>query len=144
MNNYINEIILSGKILSIIINEKHIAISIENQIFKNKIAFISLRAYKDLYEKYKDLFFIDNFIFIKGYVNSYKDKNNKINNYILITQISDSIEELNTSMPHIRYDEDGTMVWNGTRCEIDPLVNKKDIEFMNNFYKEFGGDNNDS
>ncbi len=74
MNNYINEIFLSGKILSIIINEKHIAISIENQIFKNKIAFISLRAFKDLYEKYKDLFFIDNFIFIKGYVNSYKDK----------------------------------------------------------------------
>lgn len=144
MNNYINKIILSGKILSIIINEKHIAISIENQIFKNKIAFISLRAYKDLYEKYKDLFFIDNFIFIKGYVNSYKDKNNKINNYILITQISDSIEELNTSMSHIRYDEDGIMVWNGTRCEIEPLVNKKDIEFMNNFYKEFGGDDNDS
>ena len=144
MNNYINEIILSGKILSIIINEKHIAISIENQIFKNKIAFISLRAYKDLYEKYKDLFFIDNFIFIKGYVNSYKDKNNKINNYILITQISESIEELNTSIPHIRYDEDGTMVWNGTRCAIEPLVNKKDIEFMNNFYKEFGGDDNDS
>ena len=54
----------------------------------------------DLYEKYKDLFFIDNFIFIKGQVNSYKDKNNKINNYILITQISDSIGELNTSMPH--------------------------------------------
>ena len=144
MNNYINEIILSGKILSIIVNEKHDVISIENQILKNKIAFIILRAYKDLYEKYKDLFFIDNFIFIKGYVNSYKDKNNKINNYILITQISDSIEELNTSMPHIRYDEDGTMVWNGTRCEIEPLVNKKDIEFMNNFYKEFGGDDNDS
>ena len=144
MNNYINEIILSGKILSLVINEKYIVLSLENQIFKNKIAFISLRAYKDFYEKYKDLFFIDNFIFIKGYVNSYKDKNNKINNYILITQISDSIEELNTSMPHIRYDEDGTMVWNGTRCEIAPLVNKEDIEFMNNFCKEFGGDDNDS
>jgi len=144
MNNYINEIILSGKILSIIVNEKYIVLSIENQIFNNKIAFISLRAYKDLYKKYKDLFFIDNFIFIKGYINSYKDKNNKINNYILITQISDSIEELNTSMPHIRYDEDGTMVWNGTRCEIEPLTNQEDIEFMNNFCKEFGGEDNDS
>ena len=144
MNNYINEIILSGKILSIIVNEKHVVISIENQIFKNKIAFISLRAYKDLYEKYKDLFFIDNFIFIKGYINSYKDKNNKINNYIQITNISESIEDLNSSIPHIRYYEDGTMVWNGTRCEIEPIVNKEDKEFINNFNKEFGGDDNDS
>lgn len=56
MNNYINEIILSGKVLSIIINEKYIVLSIENKIFKNKIAFISLRTFKDLYEKYKDLF----------------------------------------------------------------------------------------
>jgi len=135
MNNYINEIILSGKILSLVINEKYIVLSIENQIFKNKIAFISLRAFKDLYEKYKDLFFIDNFIFIKGYVNSYKGKNNKLNNYIQIINISESIEGLNSSIPHIRYDEDGTMVWNGTRCEIEPLANKEDIEFMNNFYK---------
>ena len=42
MNNYINEIIISGKILSLVINEKYIVLSIENQIFKNKIAFISL------------------------------------------------------------------------------------------------------
>ena len=56
MNNYINEIILSGKILSLVINEKYIVLSLENQIFKNKIAFISLRAYKDFYEKYKDFF----------------------------------------------------------------------------------------
>ena len=35
MNNYINEIILSGKILSLVINEKYIVLSIENQIFKN-------------------------------------------------------------------------------------------------------------
>ena len=69
MNNYINEIILSGKVLSIIINEKYIVLSIENKIFKNKIAFISLRTFKDLYEKYKDLFFMNNFIFIKGYIN---------------------------------------------------------------------------
>ena len=27
----------------------------KNQIFNNKIAFISLRAYKDRYEKYKDI-----------------------------------------------------------------------------------------
>ena len=41
-------------------------------------------------------------------------------------------------MPHIRYDDDGT------RCEIEPLVNKEDIEFMNNFCKEFGSEDNDS
>ena len=27
---------------------------------------------------------------------------------------------------------------------ISFLFNKEDIEFMNNFYKEFGGDDNDS
>ena len=31
--------------------------------------------------------------------------------------------------PYIRYDEDGVMVWNGKRCEADPL-SEDDPEYL--------------
>ena len=50
----------------------------------------------------------------------------------MVTKITDNPNELinEKSAPHIRYDEDGVMVWNGKRCETIPPTEeeKKEME----------------
>ncbi len=77
--------------------------------------------YEDLYNIYKDLFYKNNKIFVKGYLNSYTDKDNKIVTYVKVTDLSNNPEDVidGRKGPYIRYDEDGVMVWNGKRCETE-------------------------
>ena len=69
-------------------------------------------------------------MFIKGYLKTYSDKNNNIQSYIMVTKITDKPNELinEKSAPHIRYDEDGVMVWNGKRCETIPPTEEETKE----------------
>ena len=69
--------------------------------------------------KYKDLFIKDNYVYIKGYLNSYTDKDNKIITYVRVTSISNNELDIikGERQPHIRHDIDDTLVWNGIRCE---------------------------
>ena len=87
--------------------------------------------YEDLYNIYKDLFYKNNKIFVKGYLNSYTDKDNKIVTYVKVTDLSNNPEDVidGRKGPYIRYDEDGVMVWNGKRCEADPL-SEDDPEYL--------------
>lgn len=57
-------------------------------------------------------------MFIRGYLNSYKT-DNKIQNFITVINIPNKLEDITKGRkpPHIRYDSDGVMVWNGKRCE---------------------------
>lgn len=95
MNNCINEVNLSGKLYSIYECNDYTLMGIEttNYSKNNTKAYISLRIYKDLYNKYKDLFFINNFIYLKGYLNSTRNKINKIENYVMITKIFKDIND---------------------------------------------------
>ena len=51
--------------------------------------------------------------------------------YVKITLVADNIEQLTDIKkdPHIRYDEDGVMVWNGKRCEANPFE-ENDPEYL--------------
>ena len=94
--------------------------------------YISLNVKSDLYNIYKDLFFKDNFIYIKGYMNSYVDKNKNIKSFITVTDVAKTYKEImnGKDTPYIRYDSDGVMVWNGKRCETDPwdFNNPEDVK----------------
>lgn len=70
---------------------------------------------------------------VKGYLNSYIDQNKKIQSFITVTDISNNSNEIikGRSSPHIRYDSDGVMVWNGKRCEAIPPTEKELKEFEN-------------
>ena len=85
---------------------------------------------RSVYYKYKDFFIKDKKVFIKGYLKTYSDKNNNIQSYIMVTKITDKPNELinEKSAPHIRYDEDGVMVWNGKRCETIPPTEEEKKE----------------
>ena len=84
------------------------------------------------------MFLKDNKIFVKGYLNSYIDQNKKIQSFITVTNISNNPSDITNGRksPHIRYDPDGVMVWNGKRCEAIPPT-KEELEEMNNILNEF-------
>ena len=67
----------------------------------------------------------------QGYLNSYTDKDNKIVTYVKVIDLSNNPEDIINGRkgPYIRYDEDGVMVWNGKRCEADPL-SEDDPEYL--------------
>ena len=56
----------------------------------------------------------------------------------MVTKITDKPNELinGASAPHIRYDEDGVMVWNGKRCESVPPT-KEELEEMEALLSEY-------
>ena len=84
------------------------------------------------------MLFKDNQVFFKGYLNSYRTKDNKYTTIISITEIFKDYEDLMNGKtgPHIRYDPDGVMVWNGKRCESIPPT-KEELDYMNNLLSEF-------
>ena len=53
----------------------------------NSVVYVSLRVYKDLYENNKGLFLVGKKVYLKGYLNSYSDKNKTIHNYVKVTKI---------------------------------------------------------
>ena len=123
--NY-NEVMISGVINNITdTNNKY-------------IKFVSLNIERNLYEIFKDFFVKGNKVFVKGYLNSYKDYKNNIQSFISVTDISDNPEDImnGRKAPHIRYDPDGVMVWNGKRCErIQPT--DEELQEMEELLKEY-------
>ena len=144
MNNSkdLNDIKLSGVINGITDTDdmyiKFGMTCIKNTNELNKNIFVSLNINRDLYNKYKDFFVKGKKVYVRGYLNSFLDKNKKIQIFITVTDIygypinfSKNIKE-----PIIRYDSDGVMVWNGKRCESIPLT-KEEIEEMEDLLSEF-------
>lgn len=73
-------------------------------------------------------------------MNSYS-VNNRMQNFITVTKISDNYDDIINcrKSPRIRYDSDGVMVWNGKRCESKEPTEEEKKE-MEEILKEFGGD----
>ena len=138
--NY-NEVLISGIINNVYDKNKYIIFGLTcNNYFKDKNnkCYISLRIYEELYYKYKDLFIKENKVFVKGYLNSYSDMNKNIFDYVIVTDISDNPDDITKGrkVPHIRYDSDGVMVWNGKRCEKIPPT-EKELEEMKQLLSEY-------
>lgn len=130
--NY-NEVLISGNINYIKKLNKYIAFGLTCKTFSNTKSkcFINFHIYDDLYNIYKDLFLKNNKLFIKGYLNSYTDKDNKIVSFVKVTDVSNNPEDIikGKKAPYIRYDEDNVMVWNGKRCEATPFE-EDDPEYL--------------
>ncbi len=66
-----NEILLSGEINNIIINNRYITLGLTCKKYSpnesSNIVYASLRVYKDLYENNKGLFLLGKKVYLKGY-----------------------------------------------------------------------------
>ena len=137
-----NQVILDGIIKSITVGKSgYYLLNVLTYKFNNDIykeVYISISIHDNLYQIYKDLLFKENQVFFKGYLNSYRTKENKYTTIISITDIFESYKDLTKGKtgPHIRYDPDGVMVWNGKRCEAIPLT-EKELKELENLLKDF-------
>ena len=148
-NINVNELTISGTINRVCesdFDKEYIkfGMTIKKYSKREEKVYISLNVKSDLYNIYKDLFFKDNFIYIKGYMNSYIDKNKNIKSFITVTEIGKAYKDImnGRNTPYIRYDPDGVMVWNGKRCEADPwdfnnLEDVKKYRELEDMLKEF-------
>ena len=138
MNVDLNEIIISGNITNITDNNQdYIKFALKTIKYNKSYVYSSLNINRNLYTIYKDFFVKEKKVFIKGYLNSYSTSNN-IQLFITVTDISDNKEDIlnGRKSPHIRYDPDGVMVWNGKRCESeDP--SKEESKEMEELLKDF-------
>lgn len=93
--------------------------------------YVNLDISKELYDTYLDYFYKGNKVYVKGYLNSYFDKKNIYKSFISVTSVSDNPKDIidGRKEPHIRYDSDGVMVWNGKRCESEHMSEEKKQEF---------------
>ena len=137
-----NEVLISG-IINVITdtNSKYIKFGLTTSKYtlnEDKKVYVSLNISRELFNTYQDYFIKGNKIFVKGYLNSYIDQNKKIQSFITVTDISNNLNEITTGRksPHIRYDPDGVMVWNGKRCEAIPLT-KGELAEMENLLKDY-------
>lgn len=137
-----NQVILDGIIKSITVGKSgYYLLNVLTYKFNNdkyKEVYISISIHDNFYQIYKDLLFKENQVFFKGYLNSYRTKENKYTTIISITDIFESYEDLTKGKtgPHIRYDPDGVMVWNGKRCEAIPPT-KEELAEMEELLKDF-------
>lgn len=136
-----NEVLLSGEINNILINYKYVTLGLTCKKYspneKNNVVYASLKVYKDLYDNNKGLFIMGKNVYVKGYLNSYSDKNKTIHNYVTVTKI-ESYDFINTTGPVIEKDYDGVMLWNGKRCESIPPT-KEEKEEMDRLINEVIG-----
>ena len=139
--NY-NEVLISG-IINVITdtNGKYIKFGLTTNKYtlsENKKVYVSLNISRELFNTYQDLFLKGNKVFVKGYLNSYIDQNKKIQSFITVTDISNNPSDITNGRksPHIRYDPDGVMVWNGKRCEAIPPT-EDELAEMQDLLKEF-------
>lgn len=139
--NY-NEIKISGIINNITdTNDKYIKFGITSFKYtlngKSNI-YVSLNISRELYDTYKDYFVKGSKVFIKGYLNTYTDRFNKIQTFITTTDISTNPSDITSGRkePHIRYDPDGVMVWNGKRCENIPPT-EEELKELEELLKDF-------
>lgn len=134
-----NEILLSGEINNIIINNRYITLELTCKKYSpnesSNIVYASLKIYKDLYENNIDLFILGKNVYVKGYLNSYSDKNKTIHNYVTVAKI-ESYDFINTTGPVIEKDCDGVMLWNGKRCESIP-PSKDELAELEELLKPF-------
>ena len=117
--NY-NEVIVSGIINNINgINDKYIKFGITSKRYDNKYIYVSLNMPRNLYISCKEDFCVGNKVYVKGYLNSYKDECGKIRGFVTVVDISTNPNKIikENYSPHIGYDFDGVMIWNGKRCE---------------------------
>ena len=141
-----NEVIISGNInviRDINDNDKYVKFSIVSKKYSsnsNSKVYISLNISRELYYENLDYFFVNNKVFVKGYLNSYS-VNNRMQNFITVTKISDNYNDIihERKGPRIRYDPDGVMVWNGQRCESKKATEEEQKE-MEEILKDFRGD----
>lgn len=141
-----NEVIISGNInviKDINDNDKYVKFSIVSKKYSsnsNSKVYISLNIPKELYYENLDYFFVNSKVFVKGYLNSYS-VNNRMQNFITVTKISDNYDDIiyERKGPRIRYDPDGVMVWNGQRCESKKATEEEQKE-MEEILKDFRGD----
>lgn len=131
--NY-NEVLISGKINNIKHFNNYIAFGLTcNTFAKIKSHVLLVFIYMKIFITFIfiRLFFKNNKIFVKEYLNSYTDKNNKIVTYVKVTELSNNPNNIINGRkgPYIRYDEDGVMVWNGKRCETYPF-SEDDPEYL--------------
>ena len=144
MNNDIdfNKVLISGMINAITdTNDKYIKFGITTRKYttkEDKNVYVSLNIARELYHIYKDYFIKGNKIYVKGYLNSYKDKNKKIQSFITVTAVGKTFEEIikGKKAPHIREDVDGVLIWDGSRCESTPATLEEQKE-MENLLSEF-------
>lgn len=84
----LNKMLLSGIINGVIdTNDKYIKFGITTRkytIMEDKNVYVSLNIARELYHIYKDYFIKGNKIYVKGYLNSYIDKNKKIQSFITV------------------------------------------------------------
>ena len=133
--NY-NEVIISGVINNITdTNNKYIKFGLTT---KKYTVYVSLNISRNLYVIYKDFFVKGNKVFVKGYLNSYKDFKNNIQSFISVIDISNNPEDImnGRKAPHIRYDPDGVMVWDGKRCEAIPPTDEE-LQEIEDLLKEY-------
>ena len=137
-----NEVLISG-IINVITdtNDKYIKFGLTTNKYtlnEDKKVYVSFNISRELFNTYQDLFFKGNKVFVKGYLNSYIDQNKKIQSFITVTDISNSPNDITNGRksPHIRYDPDGVMVWNGKRCEAIPPT-KEELAEMEELLKDF-------
>ena len=138
----LNKVLLSEIINGVIdTNDKYIKFGITTRKYttmEDKNVYVSLNIVRELYHVYKDYFIKGNKIYIKGYLNSYKDKNKKIQSFIIVTAVGKTFEEIvnGKKAPHIREDVDGVLIWDDSRCESTPATLEEQKE-MENLLKEF-------
>ena len=138
MNVDLNEIIISGIINNITDNNRdYIKFGLTTFKYDKNKVYSSLNINRNLYITYKDFFVKGTKVFIKGYLNSYIT-NNKIQLFITVTDISNNKEDILNGKrePHIRYDPDGVMVWNGKRCEKE-IPTEAEQQEMEQLLSEF-------
>ena len=138
----LNKVLLSGVINGIIdTNDKYIKFGITTRKYTtmgDKNVYVSLNIVRELYHIYKDYFIKGNKIYVKGYLNSYIDRNKKIQSFITVTDVANNSEEIikGRKAPHIREDVDGVLIWDGSRCESTPATleeQKKMEEILSEF-----------
>ena len=138
----LNVVIISGKINVITdTNDKYIKFGITANKYttkENRNVYVSLNISRELYYIYKDYFVKDNKIYIKGYLNSYIDKNKTIKSFITVIDVASNREEIlyGKKAPHIREDDDGVLIWNGKRCDDTPAT-EEEIMKMEELLKEY-------
>ena len=136
--NDINEVIISGVINNITDNNnQYIKFGLTTIKYDNGKVYSSLNINRNLYKIYKDFFVKGNKVYVKGYLNSYSS-NNKIQSFITVVDISNNYDDIlkGRKAPHIRYDPDGVMVWNGKRCESIPPTEEEQQE-LEELLKDF-------
>jgi len=136
--NDINEVMISGVINNITDNNnQYIKFGLTTIKYDNGKVYTSLNINRNLYEIYKDFFVKGNKVYIKGYLNCYSS-NNKIQSFITVIDIANNYDDIlkGRKAPHIRYDPDGVMVWNGKRCESVAPTEEERIE-MEKLLNEF-------